>query len=69
MPRVAQKFRRTELTRAIRAAKAAEVKVARAEIGPDGTIVIVMGQSDTPSETTDDLEKWIAAHADSAQGH
>ena len=61
MSRIAQKFRRTELTRAIKAAEAANAKVSRAEIEPDGTIVIVMGQTDAPSEHK--INEWDDAAA------
>lgn len=44
MSRIAQRFRRTEVTRAIRAAEAANV-----EIRPDGTLSILFGQSAAPS--------------------
>jgi hypothetical protein len=61
MSKVAQKFRRTELTRAIKAAEAANAKVSRAEIAPDGRIVIVMGQSDAPRD--DEANEWKGAAA------
>jgi hypothetical protein len=56
MSRVAQKFRRTEVVRAIKAAKAANSEVARVEIEPSGKIVVVLGQSDAPSD--DKTNEW-----------
>jgi len=56
-------FRQTDLTRAIKGARNAGVKVTRAEIASDGRIVIVIGESsevDTKIDSTPDdaLEKW-----------
>ena len=57
MSRIAQKFRRTELVRAIKAAEAANAKVSGVEIRPDGTLSILFGQSDALKQT--DLDKWL----------
>jgi hypothetical protein len=63
-------FRQTDLTRAIKAARNAGVNVARAEIGKDGKIVIVIGETggvSTEIELTpdDELERWRRKkHAD-----
>jgi hypothetical protein len=54
-----QTFRRSELTRAIKAALAAGVDVARAEIEPSGKIVIVICKSGASS--TDLVSEWDGA--------
>jgi hypothetical protein len=54
-----QKFRRTEVVRAIRAAETAGLKVAGVEIEPTGKIRITVGESDTPH----DENEWDNAAA------
>jgi hypothetical protein len=44
MARAPSTFRQSDVTRALRAAKAAGVDVARIEIDPDGKIVIVTSE-------------------------
>ena len=53
------------MTRAIKAAKAAGIAVARVEVDKDGKIVIV---ADRPiiGTVSNDLDMWIAKHADAA---
>lgn len=63
MSRGPSTFRQNDLTRAIRGARKAGVNVTRAEIGKDGTIILVVGKSDhvssSPESTPDDeLELW-----------
>ena len=63
MSRSSTSFRQTDLTRAIKGARNAGVNVARAEIGRDGKIVIVIGESsgvNTEVNLTpdDELERW-----------
>jgi len=57
MSRIAQKVRRLEVTRAIKAAVDAHVNVAGAEIKPDGTLSLVFGppQAALPSETNEEV--------------
>jgi hypothetical protein len=45
----------------------AGIEVARYEVKPDGTVVVVTGKTDT--EQTNDLDNWIAKHAVSGQRH
>jgi len=45
----------------------AGIEVARYEVKPDGTVVVVTGKTDT--EQTNDLDNWIAKHADTGQRH
>jgi hypothetical protein len=47
-----QTFRQSDVTKALKAAVAAKVDLARVEIGPDGKIVMIMKRpgSDKPEE-------------------
>ena len=63
MSRSSTSFRQTDLTRAIKGARNAGVNVARAEIGRDGKIVIVIGESagvhtEVNLTPEDELERW-----------
>jgi hypothetical protein len=60
------RFKQADVSRALRGAERAGMKVGRVEIDADGKIVILVGSeaaraSDTPDAA---LEKWIARHAD-----
>jgi hypothetical protein len=58
-------FRQADLTRALRAARAAGLEVSGYEIDPiTGKIVITTRRSDDDQKTpATDLDKWMAAHA------
>lgn len=63
MPRSPSTFRQADLTRAVRGVRNAGVEVRRAEIGKDGKIVIIIGDTgdvnDINERTPDDeLERW-----------
>jgi len=59
-------WRQADLTRAIRAARAAGVDVARVEIDPaTGKITIIMHRGDGKEPVTD-LDTWMASHARSS---
>jgi hypothetical protein len=63
MPRGSQIFRQSDVTRAIKATKAAGEDVTRVEIGPDGRIVVIVGKPGAPpiaAATDPALEKWLA---------
>jgi hypothetical protein len=62
MGRRACSFRQTDLVRAIKAAKAAGVEVARIEIGRDGTLVMVMHSGATVEPVKGEIEDWLAKH-------
>jgi hypothetical protein len=49
--------------RVLKAAKAAGYYVAGCTIGPDGTFKVQFGSQQAPGN---DLDKWIASHADQA---
>ena len=58
-------FRQVDVSRAIRAATSAGMKVARCEISPDGRIVL----SESAQESEDDaFARWKAKHAGRPQG-
>jgi hypothetical protein len=65
MARTAAKFRQADLARALKAAAAAGMTVARVEL-EDGKIVLHTGGS-TPAEPMNDLDKWMASRARKAQ--
>jgi hypothetical protein len=63
MSRSLSTFRQTDLTRAIKGARNAGVKVARAEIAKDGKIIIIIDEAggvaaDIALTPDDELERW-----------
>ena len=60
-------FRQADLTRALKAAKNAGVEIASIRVEPDGTIHIVAGGPEPAA--TNDLDRWLAVHANSSQGN
>jgi hypothetical protein len=63
MPRGPQIFCKSDVTRAIKATKAAGEDVARVEIRPDGRIIVIMGRAVAASSaagTDPALERWLA---------
>jgi hypothetical protein len=66
MPRASSTFRQTDVTRAVKAVRAAGVEVGKVEIRPDGTITIGAGSADKVGQTTDngavsnDLDRELA---------
>lgn len=60
-------FRQADVTRALRAARAAGLEVAGYEIDPvSGKIVITTRSTGTAVLVDNDLDRWLAAHARSA---
>jgi hypothetical protein len=61
MGRSASRFRQTDLKRAIRAAHAANLEIARIEIEKDGRIIVVPGKPprQQDNESPDELAKLI----------
>ena len=55
-------FRQCDVERAIKAARAAGLEVARVEIDKDGKIVIIAGKP-TDALERNELDKWLAEHA------
>jgi hypothetical protein len=69
MSRAPSTFRQADLTRALKAAVAAGVHIARVEIDTTGKIVIVarkpIGASETPVDELDrELADWEARHGE-----
>jgi hypothetical protein len=60
MTRIPSTFRQADLTKALRAAAAAGVDIARVEIDTTGKIVIVTGKPTGASETVDELDRELA---------
>jgi hypothetical protein len=57
------KFKKIDVTRALRAAIAAGLEVARMEIDADGKIVVVTGKALSTNEPATDFDKWKINHA------
>ena len=55
-------FRQRDISRAIKAAKAAGEQVVRIEVDRDGKIVIITAHEEKQPANT--LDEWLAAHAD-----
>jgi hypothetical protein len=66
MPRGTASFRQADVTRALRAARAAGLEVSGYEINPlTGKIIITTLTSAGERKAAEtDLDKWIASHAD-----
>jgi hypothetical protein len=57
-------FRQADLTRALRAAKAAGINIARIEIDPGGRIVIIAATGGPDTANVDNaLDTWLAKSA------
>jgi hypothetical protein len=56
-------FRQCDVERAIKAARAAGLEVARVEIHKDGKIIVITGKPPEAAALGDDLDKWLAKHA------
>jgi hypothetical protein len=59
--------RKPTLARAIQEAKKAGVNVATAILGVDGSVSLAFGEPTKPPGN--ELDEWIASHADPAKGH
>ena len=67
MPRGPQTFRQRDLCCALKAAKAAGIESFRIEIDPiSGRMIMIVTAAVAVDEWTDDLDKWLATHADKA---
>ena len=70
MARAPSTFRQNDVTRAVKATKAAGVDIARIEIAKDGRIVIITTAETVPhDEAADPLDQWLVKHAHRAEGH
>jgi hypothetical protein len=63
MARRALTFKQGDVTRMVKAVVAAGVDIARVEVGPNGTIVIVVGKA-VRAETVEgsELDEWMEKH-------
>jgi hypothetical protein len=67
MSRRIASFRQHDLTRALRAARAAGLEVSGYEIDlPTGKIIVTTNARTEPKTTPDFLDKWLAKHSRSA---
>jgi len=65
MGHAASKFKQTDVVRAVKAARAAGLDVARVEIKPIGEIVI--HHQTAPEEPTNAFDQWQSKHARASQ--
>jgi hypothetical protein len=61
MPRGPCSFKQRDVVRLLRATRAANAEVARLELAKDGTIIFVMGKSETHDSAP--LDRWMAENA------
>jgi hypothetical protein len=61
MARAPSTFRQQDVTKAVRAAKAAGVDIARIEIARDGRIVIIT-EAEAERQVSAPLDAWMAKH-------
>jgi hypothetical protein len=60
---VPRTFRQSDLTRALKAVRAAGLDIARVEIDVDGKLIIVAKNGDDAPPQVNDLDSWLAKHA------
>ena len=58
----ASNFKQNDITRALRAARAAGLEVAGYEIDPTGKIIVTTRTAGGEQKPETDLDKWIASH-------
>ena len=51
-------FKKTDVTKAIKAVHAADKQIARVEIAKDGTIVVVLREVGTDAEDAAEADEW-----------
>jgi hypothetical protein len=61
------RFRQIDMTRALRAAKAAGIGVERVEIDPASGKIVVIAKGEGSAEPTKPLDEWRAANARAPQ--
>jgi hypothetical protein len=72
MSRAASTFRKSDVKRAILAAKSAGMTVSRVEIDTAGKIILVPDNGATAAaqpKAQDSLDDWMASHARSIEGY
>jgi len=67
LPPVAHKPRKPTLVSVAKQASKAAIPVARYEVKPDGTVVVVTGEPE--QQQSNEVDDWIAKHADKTQRH
>jgi hypothetical protein len=56
-------FKQVDVTRALRAARAAGVEIDRVEIDSATGKIVIISKNDRGDERASDLDKWMASHA------
>jgi ATP-dependent exoDNAse (exonuclease V) alpha subunit len=63
-------FKQSDITKAVKAVVAAGVQVERVEVDKDGKISVVTAKpTESATASGNELDRWMAKHADPAQGH
>jgi len=60
------RIKQVDITRAVRAVRAAGVDVARVEVDVDGKIIVVAGKPADAATAVSPLDRWMASHAGKA---
>ena len=63
------RLRQTDITKALKAVRAAGLQVARIEMDKDGRPVLVIGPPESRVTVGSELDQWRARHAGDAEGH
>jgi hypothetical protein len=58
MSRAAQRFRQSDLVKAIKAAVAAGLSVARVEVSPEGRIIVIAGKPGQGQDVDHSTNEW-----------
>jgi hypothetical protein len=66
-PKRSRRQRKPTLASVAKQARKAGLDVARYEVRPDGTVVIVTGKGE--QQQGNEVDEWIAKHADKTQRH
>jgi hypothetical protein len=67
MGRAPSTFKKSDITRAVKAIAAAGLSVVGVKISPQGEIEVVTG--DRPKQDSSALDNWMAKHARSTEGN
>ncbi len=63
MARSASQFKQGDVTRALRAARAAGIAIERVEIDPVTGKIVMVTRDSAGAEQANDLDRWMANHA------
>jgi hypothetical protein len=54
-------YKQRDLVAALKAARKSGAQVARVEVKPDGTIVVIIGEPSTPEAKKGNVRQWLKA--------